>query len=71
MKIDEWDTSRDKVHLIGIRRNEDASVGTRKNDDIFVLLVNGLVFQFWGSTDPSASLADRTDEAFLVEGQHR
>ena len=71
LRVEEWDTSRDQIHLIGIRRNEDASADTRVNDDIFVLLVNGMVFQFWGSTDPSASLSGRTDEAFLVEGQHR
>jgi hypothetical protein len=33
-------------------------------------LINGQVFKFWGSTDPSQALSDRKDEAFLVEGQH-
>ncbi len=74
-KIDDWTFNRDKIHLIGIRRNQDKVVqGTkiddRKNDDIFILLVNGQVFKFWGSTDPSVRMSGRKDEPFLVEGQH-
>jgi hypothetical protein len=59
------------THLVGIRRNVDKSADNRANDDIFVLLIRGMVFYFWGSTDPNARLASRGDEAFLVEGQHR
>ena len=69
-KVENWDFGTDKVHVIGIRRKQDVGFTTRKNDDIFVLLINGMVFKFWGSTDPSSRMTDRDDEAFLVEGQH-
>ncbi len=67
----DWEFDPHKTHLIGIRRNPDRSILRRENDDLFVLLIKGLAFTFWGSTDPSASMADRSDEAFLVEGQHK
>ncbi|MFD2823540.1 peptidoglycan-binding protein [Lacinutrix iliipiscaria] len=69
-KIEDWNFDQNEIHLIGIRRNQDQPVHDRKNDDIFVLLVNGQVFKFWGSTDPSVRMAGRKDEPFLVEGQH-
>lgn len=69
-KIDDWTFDRDDIHLIGIRRNQDKPAHDRKNDDLFILLVNGQVFKFWGSTDPSVRMAGRKDEPFLVEGQH-
>ena len=75
-KVSEWDFSSDHVHLLGIRRKQDIgdfADRKRANDDIFVLLINGMVFKFWGSTDPNANLAlqdDIENEAFLVEGQH-
>ena len=70
-KVADWSTDPNTVYLIGIRRGEDRSVGaSRGNDDLFVLLVNGMVFQFWGSTDPNPDMTDRPDMAFLVEGQH-
>ena len=69
-KIDDWTFNKDEIHLIGIRRKHDQQAHDRKNDDLFVLLVNGQVFKFWGSTDPSVRMADRPDEPFLVEGQH-
>ncbi|MBI5917401.1 MAG: peptidoglycan-binding protein, partial [Bacteroidetes bacterium] len=71
LKIKDWNTSPDTIHLIGIRRNQDSASQKRTNDDLFVLLIKGMVFKFWGSTDPSQKMAgDRTDEAFLMEGQH-
>lgn len=70
-KIADWDFSKNKVHLIGIRRNADVSIVKRPADDIFILLFNGLVYKFWGSTDPSAHMASRKDEAFLSQGQHK
>ncbi len=70
-KVSEWEFDPKEVHLIGIRRAQDSRQHKRENDDIFILLINGLVFKFWGSTDPSQSLSDRKDEAFLVEGQHK
>lgn len=76
-KIDDWKFDRDKIHLIGIRREHDKEVYDRANDDLFVLLINGQVFKFWGSTDPNQAAAynkktrkGRFDEPFLVEGQH-
>jgi peptidoglycan hydrolase-like protein with peptidoglycan-binding domain len=69
-KIKDWDTSPNSIHLIGIRRNQEAASHKRENDDLFVLLIRGMVFKFWGSTDPSQALNDRSDEPFLMEGQH-
>ncbi|KJD36326.1 hypothetical protein PW52_06995 [Tamlana sedimentorum] len=70
IKPHDWDFSTDKIHLIGVRRNQNESTTKRKNDDLFFLLINGMVFTFWGSTDPSVTMAQRQDEAFLIEGQH-
>ena len=53
------------VHLVGIRRNEKSN----KFDDIFVLLIKGLVFKFQGSTEPGAS-SNAAGAPFLVQGQH-
>ncbi|MDW3646524.1 MAG: peptidoglycan-binding protein [Bacteroidia bacterium] len=78
LKPTDWKFNKSDIHLIGIRIGESDKVNRRKNDDIFILLINGLVFKFWGSTDPSQSMAfnaktkkGRFDEAFLVEGQHK
>lgn len=68
-RIENWNTSSNAIHLIGIRRGQehwfDASA---KNKDLFVLLVKGLVFYFWGSTvsDPGRNKLP----PFLAEGQH-
>jgi len=70
-KLDDWTFDTNEIHLIGIRSGENWSRHKRENNDIFVLLINGMVFKFWGSTDPSAVMASRDDEAFLVEGQHK
>lgn len=71
LPIDKWDFNSDSIHLIGLRREQEVGAARRINNDIFVLLINGLVFKFWGSTDPSQSMTSRPDEAFLVEGQHK
>ena len=70
-KLEDWSFTADDIHLIGIRAGEEKVEQRRQSNDIFILLVNGQVFKFWGSTDPSASMAGRADEAFLVEGQHK
>ncbi len=70
-KLEDWTFEHEDIHLIGIRAGEQVIEQRRHSNDIFILLVNGHVFKFWGSTDPSASMAGRTDEAFLVEGQHK
>jgi peptidoglycan hydrolase-like protein with peptidoglycan-binding domain len=71
VKIAQWNLDRRAIHLIGIRRQEWRSAPLRKNDDVFVLLVNGLAFGFLGSTDPNPKQADRADESYLVRGQHQ
>jgi len=65
IKVSQWDFSSKQIHLIGIRRSELAG----KFDDIFVLLIKGMVFKFQGSTEPGASSSDR-GRPFLVQGQH-
>lgn len=69
-KVVEWDIAPDTVHLIGIRRAQETGALKRENDDLFVLLIRGMVFTFWGSTDPNPGLAERGDIPFLVESQH-
>ena len=70
-KIQDWDSNGDTIHLIGIRRNQEQSfVNKRSNDDLFVLLIKGMVFYFWGSTDPNPGMTSRKDIPFLIEGQH-
>lgn len=78
IKLADWTFDPNEIHLIGIRREQNISEKYRENNDIFVLLINGLVFKFWGSTDPSQAMAyndkkkkGRKDEPFLVEGQHK
>jgi len=70
-KPSEWKFDTNDIHLIGIRRKQTESIIRRENDDLFVLLINGMAFTFWGSTDASVNMAGRKDEAFLIEGQHR
>lgn len=70
-KPSEWTFNSNDIHLIGIRRKQNQSAVRRENDDLFVLLINGMAFTFWGSTDASVNMAGRKHEAFLIEGQHR
>lgn len=70
-KVSQWEYGSNDVHLLGIRVDEEESFETRENNDLFILLIKGMVFKFWGSTDPSAKMTKRSDEAFLVEGQHK
>src|SRR5262245_33500862 len=58
VKVSNWDFDPNKIQLVGIRRNEtamEAGAGERKFDDAFVLLIRGLAFKFFGSTDPGDS----------------
>ena len=73
LRIDNWKTDGNHIHLIGIRRKEKEREKNRlrQNDDLFILLIDGMVFKFWGSTDPNYKAKNRKDEAFLVEGQHK
>jgi hypothetical protein len=64
-KVADWGVEPNVIHLIGIRRSEK----TNKFDDLFVLLIKGLVFKFQGSTDPGAT-SNPLGAPFLVQGQH-
>jgi hypothetical protein len=63
--VAQWEAAPGHVHLVGIRRRE----ANGKFDDIFVLLLKGLVFKFQGSTEPGAS-DNPSGRPFLVQGQH-
>ncbi|MCI0698173.1 peptidoglycan-binding protein [candidate division KSB1 bacterium] len=72
VKVANWDFNPSKIHLVGVRRNETkvaARAGERKFDDGFVLLINGLAFKFYGSTDPGET-SNPKGMPFLVQGQH-
>jgi len=74
-RVEDWAFNPNDTHLIGVRRNDTSLVlkndkFVRRNDDIFILLVNGIRIVFRGSTDPSPSMAGRDDAAFLIRGQH-
>lgn len=65
-KPGEWVThGENQIHLIGVRREEFSG----RFDDIFILLIDGLVFKFQGSTEPGSSSHPR-GRPFLVPGQH-
>ena len=65
-KAEDWDfTGPGNIHLIGVRR---AEYGNRF-DDIFVLLMQGMVFKFQGSTEPGQS-SHAKGPPYLVPGQH-
>jgi len=65
-KVAQWDFSaKGSPQLIGVRRSE----YNGKFDDVFVLLIKGLVFKFQGSTEPGATRNPR-GAPFLVQGQH-
>ena len=64
-RVADWEFAPDAIHLIGVRR----SAKTNKFDDLFVLLIKGLVFKFQGSTDPGAT-SNPLGAPFLVQGQH-
>lgn len=74
-KIKQWSFDPKEVHLLGIRCGHEFSNKNRDNDDLFVLLINGNVFKFWGSTDPKPSRSDsesiKGHEPYLIEGQHK
>lgn len=68
LQPEDWHTEENAVHLIGIRR---AVTASKMNNDLFVLLINGMVFSFWGSTNPNPEQARADGFPFLLEGQHR
>ncbi len=72
----QWHTGREPVHVIGIRRTAWAAsldaAGRRLNNDVFIVVANGRVMQFFGSTDPNPRMSDHPQGIpFLCKGQHR
>ena len=68
---DEWQFPEDEPHLIGVRRRVAQPMGDterRPPDDLFVLLIRGMTFYFWGSSDSNPSTRR---EGYVLEGQHR
>jgi hypothetical protein len=60
------------THLLGVRRHPETAFTDRPNDDLFILLIRGMVFKFWGSTDPNPKMVTNVQGApFLTEGQHK
>ncbi|MBK8501013.1 MAG: hypothetical protein IPL46_01765 [Saprospiraceae bacterium] len=73
---EKWTFRPFDTHLIGIRCQAEVAFENRPNDDLFILLINGMVFTFWGSTDPnpklvSADTKQTSGSPFLSEGQHK
>ena len=73
LPIDQWEFSSDHPQIIGIRRKEGVQRNKRENDDVFIVLVNGMVLKFFGTTDPHTRKgAGKTLGApFLTRGQHK
>jgi hypothetical protein len=74
-QVADWKFDPNDMHLIGIRRDDTSLIlrdgkYVRRNDDIFILLVNGSRFFFRGSTYASPSMAGCDDAAYLIRGQH-
>lgn len=70
LKVADWNFDATRVHLVGVRRRR--SSGAQQNlDDPFKLLINGLVFTFYGSTEPGNKADDAAKFPYLVPGQHR
>ncbi len=65
-KVADWDyDDPQQMHFIGISRQTAAGL----SDDVFVLLIKGLVFKFQGSTEPGAT-KNPGGPPYLVPGQH-
>ena len=80
LPVNDWNISKDAVHLIGIRRKQKDGFHLKKaNEDLYILVLYGMVFYFWGSTVPNITYAGNGDGTpknshgfpFLLEGQHR
>lgn len=70
LKVADWDFDPEKIHLIGIRQRKDPKAGAAQSlNDLYKLLIRGLVFTFYGSTEPGTKEANLYP--FLVPGQHR
>ena len=65
--VAQWTHSKEQVHLLAVRCKPDDE--NRRFDDIFILLIKGLVFKFQGSSDPGYTKHPQ-GAPFLVPGQH-
>lgn len=70
VKVADWNFDPGLVHMIGLRRRK-SSGATQNLDDPFKLLIGGMVFTFYGSTEPGTKSADAQRYPYLVPGQHR
>ncbi|MFN7928700.1 MAG: hypothetical protein U0Y68_12260 [Blastocatellia bacterium] len=68
LKVAEWDFAPDKIHLLGLRHHRTPS-DKQTLDDLYLLLIRGVVFTFYGSTEPGVKVA--AEYPFLIPGQHR
>lgn len=69
VKVADWDFDPARIHLVGIRRRkEGAAAGAQILDDLYILLIQGMVFKFFGSTEPGTK--EGSQYPFLVQGQH-
>jgi len=65
-KVADWSYDDPKqIHLVGISRQ--TAMGL--SDDVFVLLIKGLVFKFQGSTEPGGT-KNAGGPPYIVPGQH-
>jgi len=73
VKVAAWDFDPNKIHLVGIRHRKAAQAGDGKQvlDDVFVLLIRGMAFKFYGSTEPGTKDKGADKFPILVPGQHR
>ena len=69
LKVTDWDFDPAKIHLVGIRHRKAPQAAAQSLDDVYKLLINGVVFTFYGSTEPGTK--EGSKYPFLVPGQHR
>ena len=67
IKVANWDFDPARIHMVGIRHRKEGT-GAQVLDDLFILLIHGMVFKFFGSTEPGTKVASQYP--FLVHGQH-
>ncbi|MBK9314945.1 MAG: hypothetical protein IPM55_11975 [Acidobacteria bacterium] len=73
VKPADWDFDPRKIHMVGIRRRkgpqDTQDSGVQVLNDLFALLINGVVFKFYGSTEPGTKETTK-GYPFLIPGQH-
>lgn len=67
LKVADWRFDPQDIHLVGVRKNAPDTEG--KFDDVFFLFIRGMVFTFFGSTDPGHT-SNAAGFPFLTFGQH-